>query len=370
MAAVLPAAIQSFQFIADAGSPSDGLVIDSSGNLYGTTFTGGNGNASVYELSPNGSGGWAKQIVYSVAMNNGGGTGLAIDAGGNLYGFDANEDVFKLTFADGVWTPTNIHTFAGSPKDGLGPADSPTLDSSGNVYGATLAGGSKDFGTVWKLIPVTKGKNAGTYEEKILHSFTSNKTGYNPEGGVTLDSSGNIYGTTVFGGKFDNGTVYELALSGSTYKDKLLWSFDETDGNWPYARPILDSSGNLYGMTSGGANGSPFGAVYEVIPSGVATETTLTSSPNPSLAGETVTFTATVSSSAGAPPDGEIVSFIYADSVLGTGSLSGGSASFITSSLPFVGAGKIIAVYGGDVNFSGSTSNTVRQVVKCVPNCG
>ena len=367
--------LYSFQFSADSGSPTGGLVLDSSGNFYGTTFTGGNGNGSVFELSPDGSGGWAKQIIYSVALNNSGNTGLAIDAEGNLYGFDANNDVFKLTFANGVWTPTNIHTFTGSPKDGLNPEDSPTVDSSGNVYGTTISGGSKDSGTVWKLIPVTKGKNAGTYEEKLLHSFTSNKTGELPSTGVTLDSSGNIYGTTSFGGEFDNGTVYELALSGTTYKYKFLWSFDETDGYLPYAKPIVDSSGNLYGTTTGGADGSGSGAVYEVIPSGVATETTLTSSPNPSIYGETVTFTATVSSSAGTPPDGETVTFIYSfgtnyADVLGTASLSGGSATFITSSLPFEGAGKIVAVYGGDVNLSGSTSNTVRQVVKCKPNCG
>ena len=99
-----------------------------------------------------------------------------------------------------------------------------------------------------------------------------------PETGVAVSSSGNIYGTTTFGGEFDNGTVYELALSGSTYKDKLLWSFDETDGALPDARPILDSSGNLYGTTAGGAiGGSGSGAIYEVIPSGIATQITLTS---------------------------------------------------------------------------------------------
>ena len=356
--------LYSFQFSTDNGSPANGLVLDSSGNLYGMTWTADNGNGSVYELSPNGSSGWSKQIIYSVATD---GSGLAIDTQGNLYGYDANDDVFKLTFVNGVWTPTNIHTFVGSPKDGFGPTDGPTVDSAGNVYGTTEVGGTKDFGTVWKLIPVTKGKNAGTYEEKILHSFTSNKTGDLPYAGVTLDSSGNIYGTTLFGGEWSNGTVYELMLSGTTYKEKLLWNFEEAEGYDPYARPILDSSGNLYGTTLNG------GGVYEVIPSGIATETVLTSSPNPSMVGQTVTFTATVSSSAGAPPDGEIVTFIYNfddGDVLGTATLSGGSASFATSSLPFVGAGKIIALYNGDVNFSGSTSNTVKQVVRCKSSCG
>jgi len=82
---------------------------------------------------------------------------------------------------------------------------------------------------------------------------------------VTLDSSGNIYGTATAGGKHDDGTVFELAVSGTTYKEKLLWSFTGTDGESPYANPILDSSGNLYGTAyDGGTDG--YGVVYEVKP--------------------------------------------------------------------------------------------------------
>jgi hypothetical protein len=95
----------------------------------------------------------------------------------------------------------------------------------------------------------------------------------------------------------------------------------------------------------------------------MSTTTTLSSSPNPSVHGQAVTFTAVVSSGAGTPPNGETVSFMKGKVVLGTGTLSDGSATFMTSTLP-VGTNSITAVYGGDANFGGSTSNVVKQVVE------
>jgi Bacterial Ig-like domain (group 3) len=94
-----------------------------------------------------------------------------------------------------------------------------------------------------------------------------------------------------------------------------------------------------------------------------ATTTTLSSSPNPSTHGQAVTFTALVTPEGGTPPDGETVTFMKGKTVLGTESLSGGSASFTTSTLP-VGTNSITAVYGGDSNIIGSTSNIVKQVVQ------
>jgi hypothetical protein len=350
---------------ADGSYPVSGLIRDSAGNLYGTNTNG------VFELSPNGSGGWTESLIYADPNFPAG--GLVRDAAGNLYGADAGS-IFKLS-ADSGWAATNIHAFTGSPRDGAHPVGTPAIDSAGNVYGATYQGGSKNYGTVWKLTPVTTGKLAGTYREKILHSFTSVTTGDYPAAGVTLDSAGNVYGTTQVGGKYltqcDNsstgnpigcGTVFKLAVSGENYTYKLLWSFNDTDGGFPYDNPVLDSSGNLYGTTYIGGifNG---GAVFEINPSAPTTTTTLTSSPNPSISGNTVTFTATVSSSSGTPPDGEIVNFMDGSTLLGSGTLSGGSATFTTSSLA-VGASVVDAVYSGDLNFAPSTSKNVRQVVK------
>jgi uncharacterized repeat protein (TIGR03803 family) len=147
-----------------------------------------------------------------------------------------------------------------------------------------------------------------------------------------------------------------------SYKEKVLWSFNGADGAAPGDSLILDSAGNLYGTTQVGGSSSA-GVVFEVtgLPK-VKTKTTLTSSPNPSTYGEAVTFTAVVTP---VPPDGETVTFEHGKTVLGTGSLSGGSASFTTSTLK-VGTPAVEAVYGGDSKFAGSKSNVVKQVVENV----
>lgn len=268
------------------------LVRDSTGNLYGVvtnalllnpTPTATNG---VFELSPNGNGGWTEALIYldpNIPLG-----GLAIDASGDLYGVDevqttvASGSVFKLTNSAGFWEATIIHTFAvgslvGDIPDGASPNGQVVIDTAGNVYGTTQQGGSKNLGTVWKLTPVTTGIAAGYYKEKILHSFTSAKTGNFPQAGVTLDSSGNIYGATSYGGKDPTacggqgcGTVFELAhqltsTGAVTYKYKLLTSFNGTDGGIPLGSPIPDSSGNLYG-TTGAGGASNMGTVFEVMP--------------------------------------------------------------------------------------------------------
>jgi hypothetical protein len=139
----------------------------------------------------------------------------------------------------------------------------------------------------------------------------------------------------------------------------------------------VDSSSNAYsagGTTStnfptksylqrtyGGGNSDAFVARIH-IGQRSKTTTTLSSAPNPSTYGQEVTFTAVVTTGGGSPPDGETVTFKKGTTVLGTGSLSGGSASFTTSALP-VGNNYIKAVYGGDSEFAASTSNVLKQVV-------
>jgi hypothetical protein len=354
----------------DGSYPSGGLVRDSSRNLYGITQNG------VFELSPNGSS-WTEAMIYPVPTNGG---GLAIDASGNLYGEDSNQNVFKLSRnSSGVWVATNIHTFTGVP-DGYNPTGAPAVDSLGNVYGTTANGGSGTLncvygcGTVWKLTPVKTGTLAGTYTKRILHSFTGEKTGYDPGSGVTLDSSGNIYGTTSTAGKYLTpcqnttnvnigcGTIFELAKTATGYTFKLLWSFNNTDGGFPYDNPVLDSAGNLYGTAFQGGASYNGGVVFKLNPSGTATATTTTliSSLNPSTYGEEVTFTAVVTP---APLNGETITFERGTTALGTAVLSGGSASFKIATLP-LGTSDVKAVYGGDGDYKASTSNTVPQVVK------
>jgi len=362
--------LYSFMSNPDGAFPFSGLTLDPKGNLYGTTYGGGSGMGTVYELSPNGSGGWSEQVIY----NSGGYAGLTIDGSGNLYGADdvGNGHVFKLSSnGSGGWNAIILHTFKGAPNDGSDPEGTPVLDSAGSVYGTTVSGGAtRGLGTAWKLTP-----SAGEYTEEILRSSIWND-GANPKAGIVLDSSGNIYSTTAFGvlnppNREDSpcydgcGSVFELAVSDSGYEWTSVWSFDGTDGGNPTDTLILDG-GNLYGTTyGGGASGNCPGAggcgvAFELHPSARTTTTVLTSSPNPSTNGEAVTFTAVVTP---APPDGETVTFERGTTVLGTGSLNSGSAAFTTSTL-HVGTPHIKAVYGGDLILEGSTSNGVKQVVE------
>jgi hypothetical protein len=184
---------------------------------------------------------------------------------------------------------------------------------------------------------------------------------------VLLDPTGNLYGTAGDGGSFGDGFVYELVapIGAGGYKENTIFSFNGKDGSVPFASLVFDSTGNLFGTTSAGGpdchvSGGLCGVVFELNSAAATTVTTLSSSPNPSTYGEAVTFTARV---APAPPDGETISFMEGTNALGTGTLSGGVAALSYSALP-VGTSKITSVYAGDLSFNGSTSNTVKQVVK------
>ena len=252
----------------DGNNPFGNLVEDSAGNLYGTVKNG------VFQLSPNQQGGWDSELIYADNFVIG---GLALDSADNLYGVDVDAilgvaNIFKISLSQLSVPPVDIYTFKSTSKNGF-PNGPPAVDSAGNVYGTTFGttGGDSLPGSVWKLTPVTTGTKAGTYTRKLLHTFTGEKTGKNPGGGVLLDSSGNIYGTTTYGGGTECqigpgcGTVFELVASGDTYKYKLLWKFNGTDGAAPYSNPILSSTGDLLGVTSiGGANN--MGAMYQVTP--------------------------------------------------------------------------------------------------------
>ena len=316
-------------------TPYSGLIFDPAGNLYDTTKNGGSGGGgTVFELSPSG-GGWTEQVIYNTDQIY---AGLTMDTTGNIFGA-SNSTVFELSpNGTGGWNPTVLHTFTGGSEDGGVTLSTPVLDKAGNLYGTTYDGGAKNDGTVYKLSP---GKT-GTWTEQILYSFKGGKKdGSLPPKGIVFDAAGNIYGTTTSGGTFGDGTVYELVVPVGTggYTEKVLWSFNGTDGATPGSSLLLDAAGNFYGTTGGGGS-SYMGVVFEVNPSGKTTTTTLTSSPNPSTYGQAVTYTTVVTPM---PPDGETISFMKGKTVLGTGTLSGGSASFITSALP-VGKNAVTAV--------------------------
>lgn len=184
---------------ADGFNPYSGLIFDNAGNLYGTTLNGGNGDFSgvVYELTNHGSG-WLEFVVspvdFSATATCG---GVVMDGQGNLFGTSGCDSlgrpggVFELTLSSGGWTFNPLYRFSSSE----GPADSPTLDAAGNIYGTSEGTGLYGYGEVFKLTP-----SNGSWIYTDLHDFTGGADGAYPTSWVVLDANGNLYGTTQYGG--------------------------------------------------------------------------------------------------------------------------------------------------------------------------
>jgi len=266
----------------DGAEPWASLITDGAGNLYGTTISGGTSNGgTVFKIAPNGTETVLYNFCYGAHCRDGElpHDGLIMDQSGNLYGTatyggDANGQgvVFRLA-SDG--TETILYEFQGSPNDGQYPYGGLLLDKSGSLYGTTVGGGPDNDGTVFKLAP------DGT--ETVLHTFTNSASdGNEPMGSLVADKDGNLYGTTSIGGSDDLGTVFRQGPDGFA----LLHSFTGSPGDGTHANPglIMDKAGNLYGSTSnGGANGD--GTVFKLAPDG--TETILHSFPDATGDGQT-----------------------------------------------------------------------------------
>ena len=190
----------------DGSDPLSGVIFDSAGNLYGTTEGGGTrGEGVVYELSPSESG-WTQSILYSFGAEDAPYPfgGVTMDAQGNLYGttggFYTGGEAYELTPTNGSWTVSRREIFAAYE----GPFDTPTLDAEGNLYGTISFAGPGGYGEVFKLTP-----SGGGWVFNDLADFDA-ANGGDPVGRVILDANGNLYGTTVFGGEYSNGIVWEL----------------------------------------------------------------------------------------------------------------------------------------------------------------
>jgi uncharacterized repeat protein (TIGR03803 family) len=266
----------------DGANPRSGFVMDDAGNMYGTTQIGGVCNnalgfGTVYKLTPSGT-------VSLLYIFQGGADGenpvgnLAADGQGDLYGAASGGDpngcsggcglVFRVT-PQGA--KTDAYAFRGG-ADGQWPYGDVIIDTGGNIYGTTLSGGGsgcngQGCGTVFKVAP------NGT--ETVLYAFQGGADGWYPENGVVMDGAGNLYGTTETGGSSDAGTVFKVTPAGA---HSVLYSFlGGADGGDPQAGVILDGSGNLYGTTYGGGTGKGCkssggcGVVFEVTPDGTET---------------------------------------------------------------------------------------------------
>jgi uncharacterized repeat protein (TIGR03803 family) len=213
--------LHDFTCHADGCDSQSSLVLDSAGNVYGEATYSSPGFGLAFEISPAAGGRW-KYVVLHKFLGGADGADplgpLTFDANGNLYGTTARGGgtsscfgagcgtVFELSpNSSGGWAETILHSFTGEP-DGDDPVSGVITDA-GNFYGVTYQGGAANLGAVFKLSP------EGTWTESILHSFSGPPSdGENPDfGALVIDGDGNLYGTTSNGGAFKTGVAYEVS---------------------------------------------------------------------------------------------------------------------------------------------------------------
>lgn len=274
--------IHNFQGRPDGATPYGTLAIDGAGNLYGTTYGGGDsGNGIVYQLTPQGSN-WAFQTLYSFQGGGDGAlpvSGVTVGPDGSLYGTTnfggsgGDEQcgiwgcgtVFAIIPSGGSWQESVIHRFGG--WDGAHPTGVLTLDQAGNVYGTAPYGGAY-AGVVFELSSSGSG-----WTEKLLASFgdarnTQPQPGGLPDSGVIFDRQGNLYGVTPSDSNTDCGTVFMLTHSGSSWTRTVLHDFNtQGQGCDPQGGLIFDQQGNLYGTTMLISRYGGLGTAFQLVPS-------------------------------------------------------------------------------------------------------
>jgi len=277
---------------ADGATPNPNLVVDSKGNVYGTTRVGGPDlYGTAFKISSTG----IETLMYGFnSFPNGLAPqgGLIQDASGNFYGTGALGGLTKIhslcvDLGCGVvyeLSATGVETVLfdffdvkkGENYNGFRPYGSLLRDSNGNIYGTTAGFGAKTTGSVFEL--------AANGSEGILHWFGSYPhDGRFPNGGLVMDSQGNIYGTTSLGGHYgatgglpSSGTVFEINTAGV---ESVIHSFGGKkfvqNGLGPNAGLILDGTGNIYGTTANGGiatcGDEGCGTVFAMTPAGVET---------------------------------------------------------------------------------------------------
>jgi uncharacterized repeat protein (TIGR03803 family) len=258
----------------DGCSPQGGMAADSGDNLYGTTSScGTDGEGTVFKMNPF-LGTFATLYNFTGGADGGSPVGnLVLDNGGNLYGMTngggANGfgTVFEVTSSG---TEIVLHSFNADGEDGFYPNAGVVLNSKGDLFGTTGRGGTVGVGTVFEL--TTSGA------EKVLYSFKGGADGITPAGSLTIVGDNQGCGLTVYGGTVDLGTVYCGTTTGNgTATESIVHNFSHngSDGFLPQGSLVFDKSGNLYGTTAYGGSGGCCGTVFKIAPAPPSTITPL-----------------------------------------------------------------------------------------------
>jgi hypothetical protein len=326
--------LAGFTSATTGSDPTGSLAIDSSGDVFGTTQLGGtDGGGTVWEL-PHGSGSITALASFQQSVSNNDATGLTLDSHGNLFGTFSESETVSGVFG-GVWelpsgssTVNVLASFDGA--NGSNPRSPLLIDSDGDIFGETDLGGT-DFNTapttgLGTIFEIASGSNTIT-----PLAFFSGANGEAPSGGLVADASGDLFGSTQSGGNVTannpfggDGVVFELPQGSNTIQS-LLNLTPATTGSGPEGGVVLNSSGDIFTATASGGSGDG-GTVLELTPGGSsggggATSSNLTATltgkiPSSAIAGQKVSIspTLTVTDSSSTPVSGKVSAELFLSS--------------------------------------------------------
>ncbi|MBZ5572433.1 MAG: hypothetical protein LAO09_11220 [Acidobacteriia bacterium] len=280
-----------FPYGHDGAGSATALTLDESGNLYGTAGGGTYGAGIVFKLTPSGNGSWTKSVLYAFRGAEDGAmpqAGVVLDSGGDLYGTTScgggplgisfactrgAGTVFKLSPHEGEWSESVLHNFSGAP-DGAYPAAGLVLDKAGNLYGTAEFGGSANSscgstgcGVVFEVAP----SQSGTWSETVIHTFDFDYNGIEgayPTGDLVFDNAGNLYGTTSRGPYHNDGggIVFQLSpMIGGTWQESIIYNLPASNiCCFPGPDLAFDAKGNIFGSAPTYPGNS--GIVFELQP--------------------------------------------------------------------------------------------------------
>jgi hypothetical protein len=269
----------------DGSSPSSEVAFDPAGNIYGTTLYQGSptcviagisGCGTVFKLSHNPDGSWTNTTLYEFQGPNDGAwpyAGVVLDPSGNIYGVTdvggtgpcdygwGCGSVFELSPSGSGWVETILHEFSGG-SDGGNPDYGLIFDSAGNLLGTATTGGA-GLGTVFELTP---GQQSWAFNP--IYTFAGSQAN-GPSSKLTMNASGDLFGTSTGGGVYGFGTAYKLTAGNGVWNYSSLHDFDlqGSDGGEPVGGVVFDANGNVYGTAATGPYPSPDdGVLFQITP--------------------------------------------------------------------------------------------------------